>query len=392
MPNTADAIIIGGGLYGTSIAWHLARLGAGRVVLVEKTGIASGATGRSSANVQINYSIELLARIGVKARRIYRNFREVTGGECGFQQTGQIVLHAPEDAAAAERNVAMLQRAGVKTSLVGLDEVKRLQTGMDTDGVGVAFWEPEAGYADPVLTANSYAQAARSHGADLRVGVGATRVTTGKGRITGVETAAGKIESPLVIAAAGYRTSELVRPLGLEVPLRPERHTIAILQRAAGYPGTHPIVADRPLGIYFRPDGSEHTLIGSHLGMHIRDDPDVEDHKRPDPAVESDLAGLFLKRYPGEEASQLRRGYTGVYDCSPDLQFILGPVKAVPGLHLACGFSGHGFKFSPVIGELVAERALTGRNSEFDISMFAPERFAEGRLIRPETPYTHQKL
>jgi glycine/D-amino acid oxidase-like deaminating enzyme len=391
MPETADAVVIGGGVYGTSIAWHLARLGAGRVVLVEKAGLAAGGSGRSSANVQFNYSNETLARIGVRARRVFQNFRDVTGGECALRQTGQLVLHSPDDIGPARANVAMLQRAGIGISMVGLEDVKAIEPGISVEGVGAAFHEPEAAYADPVLTASSYAAAARAHGAELRMGAEVTRITVERGRVTGVETNTGLIGSPLVVVAAGYRTSELTAPLGVQVPLRPERHTVAIIERPAGYRGTGPIVADRPLGIYFRADGTKNTLIGSHLAVHTKDDPEVEDHKRPDPAVEAGLVEQFLKRYPGDGASLLRRGYTGVYDCTPDLQFILGPVRAVQGLNLACGFSGHGFKFSPVIGELVAEKALTGGNREFDISTFAVERFAEGRLIRPEFPYRHQK-
>ncbi len=391
MKDMADVVVIGGGLYGTSIAWRLAEMNAGRVVIVEKSGIASGATGRSSANVQFNYSIEFLALIGLRAREVFQNFQEVTGGDSGFRQTGQFVLHAPEDTAAARDNSAMLQRAGLRISLISLDDVRKAEPLIDTSGVGVAFWEPEAGYADPVLTANSYAAAAKSRGAQFHGDTFVERIITSNGRVSGVQTDKGPISAPLVVVAAGYRSAELVRPLGVDVPLRPERHTISIVERGGDYRGTHPIVADRPLGIYFRPDGTRDTLIGSHIASHAYDDSEVEIHKRPNPAVESALAELFLRRYPSGGTSRMRRGYTGVYDCSPDLQFILGPVRAVPGLHLACGFSGHGFKFSPVIGQLVAERALTGRNAEFDISMFAVERFAEGRLISPTTPYLRQK-
>jgi glycine/D-amino acid oxidase-like deaminating enzyme len=183
-----------------------------------------------------------------------------------------------------------------------------------------------------------------------------------------------------------------VRPLGVNVPLRPERHTVAIIRRGPGYAGTHPIISDWPNGAYCRPDGREDTLVGSAHGELEREDAEVEVHRAADPATEADLVSRFLKRFPDEGGASLRRGYTGVYDCTPDLHFVLGPVKAVPGLHLACGFSGHGFKFSPVVGELVAERALTGRNREIDISLFAVERFEEGRLVTPEHPYMKQKV
>jgi sarcosine oxidase subunit beta len=385
---SADVVVIGGGCEGTSAAWHLARLGAGRVVLLERAELAGGATGRSSAIVRTHYTHEALVRMSLAARRVFECFGEIVGGDAGFRRTGFLALFGPADVAAVRANVALARGVGVDARVLLPDELRALEPRMAVDGLGAAAWEPDSGYADPHGATMGYAAAARRHGAEIRVGVTVTAIGVAGGRVRTVESTAGTFATGAVVVAAGYRTRDLLAPLGVDVPLTPVRHDIAIVGRSPGFGAIHPVVSDRAGGSYYRPEGGDLTLIGTTSPHEGHVDPDVERDRPPHQADVATLAARFTTRFPSEERAVLRGGYTGVYDCSPDLQPLLGPVAAIDGLHVACGFSGHGFKLSPVIGELIAEKLLTGKTTLVDLELFGPSRFAAGRGIASPHPYS----
>jgi glycine/D-amino acid oxidase-like deaminating enzyme len=386
--DVADVVVIGGGSAGTSIAWQLARRGAGRVVLVEKDGIAAGGTGWSSALIRQHYTHEVLARMALESLHVFERFDEVVGVDAGFQRCGFLVLVKPEDAAPLAANVAMHQSVGIESSVLTPDEVGELEPRIARDDIGAAAWEPGSGYADPVGATTGYAEAAKRNGADLRIGVTVERIVAGPSGVECVETDKGAIATRTVVVAAGYRTRGLVAPLGIDLPITPIRHDIAIVGRTVDFGPRHPIVSDRINGSYFRPEGADMTLIGTTAAHEGHVDPEVEQTREPYPDDTETLVMRFWRRFPTQENATLRKGYTGVYDCSPDLQPLLGPITEIPGLHVAVGFSGHGFKLSPVVGELIAERIVDGRTTLVDIDFFAPNRFAEGRPIGSTRAYS----
>ena len=388
MSDVADVVVIGGGCSGASIAWQLARRGAGRVVLLEKSGIAAGATGRSSAIVRTHYTHEVLARMSLAALRVFEHFDVVVGGESGFRKVGLLVLLGPEDSDAVAENVAMHRRVGIEAHTLSVDELKHVEPRLDPAGVGAIAWEPQSGYADPVLTALAFTEAGKRLGVELRIGVHAQTLVLGRGGIERVTTNSGDIYTGVVVVAAGYRSRELLAPLGVDLALRPVRHTIAIVQRSPTFAASHAAISDRVLGAYYRPEGQQLTLIGSSSPLEGTEDDAVEVDRTPDPAHEATLVERFCRRFPNEESAALRRGYTGVYDCSPDLQPMLGPVPGIDGLHIAAGFSGHGFKLSPITGQLIAEKVVDGRTTLVDIDLFSPARFANGALIAAEHGYS----
>jgi sarcosine oxidase subunit beta len=388
MAEAADVVVVGGGCEGTSIAWHLARAGAGRVVLLERHDLAAGATGRSSAIVRTHYTHEALVRMALAGRRVFERFADVVGGDAGFRRTGFLALVGPGDAAALGANVAMHRAVGVDARALSPDELRALEPRMAADDVGAAAWEPDSGYADPHGATMGYAAAARRHGAEIRIGVTVMGLRAASGKLEAVETAGGRIATRAVVVAAGCRTRDLVAPLGIDVPLTAVRHDIAIVGRAADFGGIHPVVSDRVGGSYYRPEGDALTLIGTTSPHEGHVDPEVERDRTPHPDDAATLVARFAARFPGAERAVLRGGYTGVYDCSPDLQPLLGPVPEVEGLHVACGFSGHGFKLSPVIGQLLADKLLTGTTSLVDLEIFSPARFAAGRPITSPHPYS----
>ena len=392
MPEIADVVVVGGGVEGASIAFQLAKRRVGRVVLVERDGIATGATGRSSAIVRMHYTHEALARMALHALGVFQRFRELVGGESGFRNTGALILASERDAEALRANVAMHQRVGIESRVLEPAEIAEVEPRLDAMGVGAAAWEPRSGYAEPVGTASGFAAAAREHGAELRLGTTVGAVLADGGRVSRVETSRGPIETRAVVVAAGFRSRDLLAPLGWELPLEPVRHSIAILERSADFGQPHPVILDYANGGYYRPEGETLSLVGSSASNEGRVDNKVEHDATADLGELELHVGRFYQRFPTQSAATLRRSYTGVYDCTPDLQPMLGPVPGVEGLHLACGFSGHGFKLSPAIGELLADSVLGQRSEMVDLELFSPGRFAAGRPITVAHPYSRQTL
>ncbi len=393
MVEVADVVVIGGGSTGASIAWHLARGGAGRIVLVEKSAIAAGGTGWSSGIVRQHYTHETLARMARMALAVFESFAETVGGDIGFHRAGFLVLVQPSDVDNAVANVAMQRGVGIDVRLLTPAEAAELEPRMTVADIGAAAWEPEAGYADPVSLANGFADAARREGAELLIGVKVERIDVGPRGVEAVETSAGRIATRAVVVAAGFRSCELVAPLGIDLPITPIRHDIAIVERTAGFGAAHPTVADLLNGSYLKPERSGMTLIGTMAARTGVEDPEVEQDREPTQTAVLDLATRFCRRFPTQDEAALRRGYTGIYDCTPDQQPLLGPAPSAPGLHLAAGFSGHGFKLSPVVGAWIAERIISGNPASApDLDLFSHTRFAEGRPIRAPHAYTAPML
>jgi sarcosine oxidase subunit beta len=383
----ADIVVIGGGSTGTSTAWQLGKLGAGRVVLLEKTGLAAGGTGKSSAIVRTHYTLEPLAKMALHSLGIFQHFDDVVGGDCGFHKVGLLVPVGAGDEESVQANVEMNREVGIDSQLLAPEDGKKLEPRMRWEDVAAAAWEPESGYADGYGTTVAFAAAARRAGADLRVGTQATRLVVQGDAICGVDTLDGVIQTPTVVVAAGYRSIELLAPLGVDIPLDPVRHDIAILHRTSDFGLPHPVIADYILGRYYLPHTGDVTMIGSS-GPGGTEDPEVEEDRSPTREHLEWLAEGFLQRFPGEEAAVMQGGYTGPYDCTPDLQPALGAIPQVQGLYVATGFSGHGFKLAPAVGQMIAETVLQGRSSVVDIGFFDPNRFATGNLIKAAHSYT----
>ena len=392
MAVTADVVVIGGGSTGTSLAWQLAKMGAGRVVLLERRGLAAQATGVTAGIVRTHYTHETLARMALRARQIFANFDDEVGGDAGFRQTGFLALLGPDDVETVAANIAMHRGLGINAYILSPDEIREVEPRLALFGIGAAAWEPESGYADPVRTTLSFADAARRHGADLRIGVGAVKLLADASGIVGVETNVGRIATHSVIVATGFASCQLVAPLGIELPLTPIRHAVAFMQRANHFGKSHPIISDRVQGSYYRPREDGQTMVGKtapHDGDH---DPDADAWPAPRPEVLATLAGRYRRRFPNQGAPGVNSTTSGLYDCAPDLQPLLGAVPDVPGLHLAVGLSGHGFKLSPIFSQMLAEQLLTGNSTQFDITLFSPARFIQERRIVPQHAYSVSTL
>ena len=393
MADTADIVVVGGGVHGASTAWHLAKRGAGKIVLIEKDGIASGASGWSSAIVRMHYSLESLVKITMYGREMYGDWKNIVGvGESGFRQVGFLVLF-PEDEISHGRGVVeMQQRLGIDARYISVDEVGEIEPRLVRDDVAAGAWEPNSGHADGSTVANSFIAAGRELGVDVRVGPQVLGVTSEGDRVTGVETSEGVIYAGTVVVEAGFRTSALLAPLGVDLPIRPVRHAISVVERTPDFGDIHPVISDRVARAYYRPERGTLALLGEHDPLKGPIDDEVEFAKPPMLDEEVSLMERFAHRFPGQELASKMQGYTGVYDCSPDFQPAFGRVQAVDGLFVGAGFSGHGFKLSPGIGKIMSDLVVDGATDMIDIHPFRVERFAEKDLLLGGKGYSNRSL
>src|SRR6266704_4102352 len=384
MSETADILIIGGGVMGASIAYNLARQGGGRIVLLERQALCNGTTGRSGAIVRQHYSNDFTVRMAKDSLAVFQQFADLVGGECGFITTGMIVLTGEQGAESLRANVHMQQEQGVNTKLIAADEVSEVAPGYNGEGVALACYEPDAGVTDPMATTFSFAQRARDHGATIREGVAVTHILKQGGRVSGVRTVEGDIRAPIVVLAANVWSRRLAQAVDLALPITPTRHPMVALRRPqdfGGRQGYHAVGLDITRNIYLRPDLGRVTLVGSTEDVLAASDPD---HYTQGLSEEEITQFRILTGQTMHALSRAvpRGGWAGIYDDTPDYHPILDQLRTCEGLYCTVGFSGHGFKLSPIVGQWMAQFILPGRKPD-DMLPFAYERFEQGREIHP---------
>ncbi len=380
MAATADAVIIGGGVMGCGIQFNLAKRGMTDTLLLERDVLASGSTSRSQAILRMHYSNEVTAKMALESLKIFKNFEDVVGGPSGYVQTGYLIIVGAEDSRVMAENVAMQQRVGVDTSVVQANDVREIAP-MVVVSEGEAFaYEPQSGYADPYSVTTGYAHAARQLGATIRAGAPVTEIETTSNRVTAVRTAEERIETPIAVVAAGPWSGPLLATVGVDVPLRPIRQQVVMLQRSADVVPDHPIIGDVVQDLSARPDTGDLTLADGS-GDGAPEDPDTYNQSVDMPVVETTFAKL-VTRVPAMEHATFKGGWSGLFTTTPDWHPILDRVDGIDGLYCAIGFSGHGFKLSPMIGVAMSELITEGKGVSVDISMLNLKRFAEGKLMR----------
>ena len=385
MTETADVIIVGAGVQGASLAFHLARRRA-RVIVLERETVASGATGRSSGFIRMHYDLESESRLAWASFPYFRDGPEIVGaGDCGFVRTGFVQVMPPALADQTRANVAMQQRIGIPTRIVQPAEIADLVPGAVIDDIGIGAYEPESGYADPSGTAAGFLAAARSGGAELIQGVRVRTIVVDGESVVGVDTDRGRYSAPIVVDVAGAWAAALARTAGVDVPVEAWRHDTAFFGLPPGRATDFPIVIDDVHEVYFRPEGRDMMLVGVESGNEVGGSPDRPLEPAKPEAIEDMVRRLCL-RVPWMADGTFRTAHGGQDGMTtPDQRPILG--RAGPdGFYLACGFSGTGFKTAPAIGAALAELILDGR-AAIDIAAYSLARFAEGRLLVGEHPY-----
>ena len=378
MKATADVVMIGGGVIGTSILFNLGRLGVTDTLLLERDVLGSGSTGRSQAICRMHYSNPVTAQMAWESLSIFTNFNEAVGGESGFVETGYRVIVDQEESGGLARNVAMQHGLGIDTMRVTASDLREIAPMVAvTEGEAMA-WEPQSGYADPYMVTTSYGTRAREMGAEIVLRNPATEIEISGGRVTAVVTAQGRVETPVAVVAAGPWSNLVLAKMGVDVPLVPVRHQVASLTRPVDKLPMHPTVGDIAQSFSFRPDGSAMTMMGFGDDEEV----DVETYNQGvDMEVMADALGRLARRIPAMSDAYFRGGWSGLFTTTPDWHPILDAVPGIDGLYCAVGFSGHGFKLSPMIGVTMAELIVEGMAKSVDISPLRFTRFQEGDLL-----------
>lgn len=378
LPQSADVVVIGGGVNGAATAFQLAKRGVKRVLLLERRQIGAGATGKSGALVRAHYSNVWESRLTHESLKIFRNWNEEVGfGDPGLELTGFFRLVDPGDTEQLKANVADQQAIGINTRVVDPYEINQIEPLMHTDDVLLAAYEPDTGYADPNATTFGFIEGAIHHGAVVRTHTEATAIITAEGRVTGVETTAGRVATDRVVLAGGAWADRLLSPIGVDLPMEPHRVRVAVFRWPARMDQTrkHAVIIDSMTNSWLRVEGEHSTLIGIEH-VHERIDPDDFDGSVEWPHVQKCHATLAY-RLPVLADATMRGCWSGVVMQSSDDHPIIGSVDAVDGLYLMAGDSGSSFKTAPATGVVLAEWVIDGKPQLMDMHPFRPSRFAE---------------
>ena len=386
MTETAETVVIGGGVMGCSILYHLAARGMTDALLLEREALGSGSTGRSSGAVRMHYSTEVHARMAWHSLQVFRDFDNIVGGQCGYTNTGYLVF-ANDDAVDGFRaNVALQQGVGIDTREISREDAAEIAPGFYLDDCAGIAYEPLSGHADPSGTALAYAARARELGARVRLQAPVESVEVSGGRVTAVAANGERIETERAIIATGpwsrrFLLSRIEGADAVDLPLQATRHEVIHLRRPPELP-YHPGGGDIANLIYFRPESADLTLIGNGNLEDDVDDPEVY-AQRASQSFIAEVWSRIARRIPVMADAEFVTGYAGLYTQTPDSHPVIDRVEGVDGLYVCTGFSGHGFKLSPAVGLLVSELALDGKATTIDISPLRMSRFAQGELNLP---------
>jgi len=387
MSNTADVIIIGAGVQGASLAFHLAQRGV-KVLVLEKNFVGAGATGRSSGMVRMHYDVRQDAELAWTSFEYFKNWVEKVGGGTstslgagsGFTRTGFLQIASREHEDLLRLNTAMNQDVGIPTFLISADDVARLAPSFVTDDFDIAAYEPESGYADPNATTASLINAAKGKGARILQDCTVKGIIVKSGKVEGVNTSQGDFFAPVVVNAAGPWADKVNAMVGLDLPYTTWRHDIMYVGMPKEIGSTHPAVIDFPNEMYFRPETGGLTLVGLEDGNLLGGSPDGDTDHASQGFVERAIDRI-CQRIPAMENGYLRTAHGGYDGFTPDQHPLLG--QAGPdGFYLQCGMSGTGFKIAPAIGLCMSELICDGEAKTVDISIYRPLRFEEGDEIK----------
>lgn len=395
MTETADVVIVGGGLEGAASAWALAERGITNVVVAERNTVGSGMTGKSSGIVRCHYGVSSLAAMANAGLEVFENPQKYLGEQAddiGFRQTGYVVGVGEPNVGAMRKSLAAQRAVGVQTEEIDAAEVAKMWPFADLEPFAAFGWEPRGGYGDAYQTAQAFAAAARSAGVRVRQSTAVQNLTTVGDRVTGVKLAdGGEISAETVVVATGAWTRPFLAQHGIDVPIRVVREQIVLIDPGVEL-GPVPVFSDLVSLQYIRPEPDGTVLFGnSDLAAQdsSAEDPDPDNYlnRATDDFVDITVDKVGT-RFPGFPDASIASSYAGCYDVTPDWNPVISRTD-LDGLVVAAGFSGHGFKIAPAVGRLVADIVVDGRSGDPRIpeTDFRLSRFADGDLLRTPYPY-----
>jgi sarcosine oxidase subunit beta len=372
---TADVVIVGGGVIGASIAYHLSQRGAGRVVVLERDRLGTGSTGKNAGGIRLQFSTEVNVRLSQRALPRLERFKEEMGVDPQFHQIGYLFLITEErDVVPFERSLALWKRLDVPARRLTAAETHALFPEVRVDDVRFATFCAKDGHADPHSILQGYVARARERGVEFREGAPARAIEVSAGRVQAVRAGDERIACGTVVNAAGAWGRQVGAMAGLDLPIAPLRRHIFVTGPVEGLDREFPLTIEFASGLYFHRESG-----GVLLGM-----PDPADPPRFDDSVNWDFLPTIvehaLARLPALERATVKTGWAGFYEDTPDHHPILGPIEGLPGFVCAAGFSGHGLMHAPAAGEVIAQ-VICGEPLSVDITPLRFERFARGELV-----------
>ncbi len=380
-----DAIVIGAGVIGSSVAYHLARLGAGRVLVLERLQIGSGTSTQSSGILRTHYSVVENVELAKRSWAAFNDFAGYLGDEeasAGLVKCGYLIC-APEGPKldALAHALAGQERMGVEVCHIDRAAARDLLPIAQFDDADLIGYEPEAGFADAYLVATGFARSARRQGVKIMEGVNVEGLLMEGGRVMGVKTSLGSFHSNTIVSTQNIWAGDIERWTGVPTPVKAERHTVLALAGPEAYSFKMPVFKDlgSPGMLYCRSYGGNQMLVSEGIAGEALAVPDNEQGDiSMDYVVE--IGEQVAQRFPSFGEAGLASSWTGVYDVTPDWNPVLGRLPDVPGLVVGYGFSGHGFKLSPGVGLVLAQEAL-GLPTDVSLTPYAHERFRNGQLL-----------
>ena len=377
MRNSAEVVVIGGGVIGLSIAYHLAARGVKDIVVLEKESmVGMGSTGRCAGGFRHQFSAEANIRLSLLSVSKLERFAEEMDQPIDFHQDGYLfLLREPQDVQLFRKNIALQQRFGIPVQLIEPADIARIlpNVQLTVDDVLAATYCGKDGVSDPAGVTEGYRKNAKRLGVTIRTEQEVTVIDVAHGRVTAVRTKTDSISTRVVVNAAGPHAGAVGKMAGIEVPVVPLRRCIWTTRPFPLAPPRWTLVIDFSSGFYFHRESG-----GVLFGMANREEPPTFELSVDWKFFET-VMEVAIHRFPPLADAAIKNAWAGSYETSPDALPILGKVSELDGFILANGFSGHGFQHAPAVGQLIAEEIVDGRAHTMDIAPFSVERFREGK-------------